>query len=122
MLKFFLDEHLSADICEIASKKTKKYVVESILTFKDGILRGSSDEELLEFCRKNKMILVTGDLATIPTLLKRWAEEERHHQGILFISSKTIRLSDSLRIAKGLVQIAEDYPKMNWTDQILFLK
>jgi UDP-glucose 6-dehydrogenase len=97
-------------------------ILESILVFKNGSLRGSSDEELLEFCRKNKIVLVTGDLATIPALIKNWADSGKHHQGIVFISSKTIRLSDSTRIAKGLVQIAEDYAKMDWTNQILFLK
>lgn len=122
MLRFFLDEHLSTHICDIVTKRTQKCVVESILVFKNGSLRGSSDEELLEFCRKNKIVLVTGDLATIPALIKNWVDAGKHHQGIVFISSKTIRLSDSTRIAKGLVQIAEDYAKMDWTNQILFLK
>lgn len=119
---FFLDEHLSPAICDVVAALGEDIQIHSILTYQQGDLRGESDEEVLLFCRKNNFVLVTADLNTIPPLLKDWHDIGNTHAGVVFISNKSIRASDHVRIAKGLVQLALENSARHWTDCVVFLR
>lgn len=120
----FLDEHLSPALCELAEKLQANFKLIALQRFQQGVLRGEPDEEVLKFCQKNEWVLVTADLNTIPALLKEWADRGESHQGIIFISNKSIRAHESVRIIKGLIQLVEEFNQTskNWKDHVFYLR
>lgn len=119
---FFLDEHLSPAIGDVVRSLNADLQVHSILTHQQGDMRGEPDEEVLLFCRKEGWILVTADLNTIPPLLKDWHDNGESHGGVVFISNKSIRARDHVRIAKGLVSLANQSSGAEWINRIVFLR
>jgi len=66
--------------------------------------------------------LVTYDRRTIPPLLKTWAEEGRHHGGVIFVDEKTISPADIGGLTRALVELRRIARRWDWTDRVCFLR
>ncbi len=126
-LVFLLDEHLSPKVAEITKSLGANFDVKSVLKCEQGDLKGESDEFILNYCIEKSFVLVTFDVNTIPQILKSWFDIGKNHAGIVFVSTKTLRSSDSVSIAKGLIRIGNEKSNKilkdsEWQNQIIFLQ
>lgn len=69
MLRFLLDEHISSAVCSIVRRRRREVVIESVLEWQAGGMRGKDDDVLLNAAADAGLVLVTYDLRTIPALL-----------------------------------------------------
>ena len=72
MLQFLLDEHISPAVCSIVRERRSQVLIESLLEWRDGSLRGKDDHIVLAAAAEAGYALVTYDLRTIPPLLRIW--------------------------------------------------
>lgn len=121
-LSFLLDEHLPPAIEQVARTMGAVFAVRSLVAVEQGQLRGLPDDLVLQYCREHGHILVTADLATIPTTLREWADRQVDHAGVIFLSQKTMPTHDAVRLAKALLRVAEMSAGLDWTNRVVFLK
>jgi len=55
------------------------------------------------------------------SLLKTWAEEGRHHTGVIFVDEKTISSADIGGLVHALDALARETRTWDWSDRIVFL-
>jgi len=54
--------------------------------------------------------------------VKAWAEEGRHHAGIIFVDEKTISPADIGGLVGALARLAREAQTWDWADRICFLR
>ena len=87
-----------------------------------GDFLGQDDDSCLRKAATQGLTLVTYDRRTIPPLLKRWAEENHHHAGVIFVDEKTISPADIGSLVLALTALIHKVGKEDWTDRICFLR
>ena len=127
MLKLLLDEHISPDVMTGVQRRNRSVAIHSIVIqtmvqWEDGNFLGKEDSACLMEAAKQHLTLVTYDRRTIPLLLKLWAEEERSHGGVIFVDEKTISPADIGGLVRALVSLADEAGRMDWTNQVYFLR
>lgn len=95
--------------------------VESLHHFSGGRLMNCDDEIILRECQKEKWILVTFDVNTIPAILSEMAVNQEEHAGVIFISSKSFAQNDHASLARALVELAHGEVDADWTNRVMFL-
>lgn len=120
MLQFLLDEHISPTVCLIVRERRSQVLIESLLEWRDAVLRGKDDHIVLAAAAEAGYTLVTYDLRTIPPLLQVWAAKGRSHQGVVFIDERTCRPQDFSAIADALTRIWDDMGTFEWRDRVAF--
>jgi hypothetical protein len=79
---------------------------------------GLDDEQVLELARSDRRVLVTHDVRTIPDVLRRWAEAERSHAGVILVYG--IRHDEFRQIAEVVDSLVRDRPRQaDWTDLVM---
>jgi hypothetical protein len=121
MLKMLLDENLSDEIAHQIKLRRAEIPIDSVHEWKDGILRGQPDEELLRAIAQDSWTLVTYDINTIPPLLVQLAEEGYVHGGVIFISRATIRSNEFGRLVRALTECYDAEQEADWRDRVYFL-
>src|ERR1035441_544815 len=94
MLKLLLDEHISPDVAIAVRRRIRALVVRPLAEWEGGNFLGQDDAACLTQAALQGFTFVTYDRRTIPPLLKTWAEEGRHHGGVIFVDEKTISPAD----------------------------
>lgn len=122
MLKLLLDEHISPEVAKGVERRIRELVVHSMVEWEEGNFLGREDAVCLLEAAKQGLTLVTYDRRTIPPLLKRWAEEGRHHGGVIFVDEKTVAPSDIGELVRALSLLAGKAGKTDWTNQVYFLR
>ena len=122
MLSFLLDEHLSPDVAAIVLRLRSEIQVVALLDWQDGFWIGESDEDILRAAITVGMTLVTYDQRTIPPLLRRWAEMEESHAGVIFVDERTILPNDLSGLAHSLIGFWDRHREWDWTDRLTFLR
>jgi hypothetical protein len=123
MLKLLLDEHISPAVATGLQRRNRSLVVYPMVQWERGNLLGKEDSACLLEAAKQRLTLVTYDRRTIPPLLKLWAEEERSLGGVVFVDEKTISPADIGGLVRALSLLAAaETGKMNWTNQVYFLR
>lgn len=122
MLRLLLDEHISPDVAKGLRRRSRAILVRSIAEWENGGYLGQDDAACLQAAAGQRMTLVTYDRRTIPPLLKTWAEEGRHHGGVVFIDEKTISPADIGGLVLALTRLAKEAQSWDWTDRISFLR
>ena len=79
------------------------------------------DGIILRECRREKWILVTFDVNTIPAILSEIAVNQEEHAGVIFISSKSFAQNDHPGLARALVELARSELDADWTNRVVFL-
>jgi hypothetical protein len=102
MLKFLLDEHISPDVANGLRRRNRMIEIRCMVEWEDGYFLGREDSTCLLEAATQGLTLVTYDRRTIPPLLKIWAEEERTHDGVVFVDEKTISPADLTGLVWGL--------------------
>ena len=107
MLKLLLDEHISPHVVDGLRRRSPQLRVFCMRDWEDGRFLGTEDDALLAEAAARGFSLVTYDLRTIPTILKRWAEEGRSHAGVVLVDEKTIPPGDIGRLVLALLELAK---------------
>ena len=122
MLKLLLDEHISPDVAKGLRRKDRTITVHAMTNWEDGNFLGQEDAACLKEATAQRLTLVTYDRRTIPPLLKAWAEEGRHHVGVIFVDDKTIAPSNIGGLVLALAGLVKEARNWDWTDRICFLR
>ena len=122
MLRLLLDEHISPAVAAGLRRRDKNITVSSLAEWEDGRYLGLADDFLLHGAAAQKRTLVTYDRKTIPSLLKVWAETDRHHGGVIFVDEKTIPSSNLGGLMRSLQALFRQSVRWDWTDRICFLR
>jgi len=122
MLKLLLDEHISPDVAKGLRRKDRTITVHAMTDWEDGNFLGQEDAACLKEATAQRLTLVTYDRRTIPPLLKAWAEEGRHHVGVIFVDDKTIAPSDTGGLVLALAGLLKEARDWDWSDRICFLR
>jgi hypothetical protein len=122
MLKLLLDEHISPDVANGLRRRNRSLVVHWMAEWESSDFIGKEDFACLLEAAKQRLILVTYDRRTIPSLLKLWAEEQRSHGGVIFVDEKTISPADIGGLVRALNQLSKETGKWDWTDRVYFLR
>jgi hypothetical protein len=80
------------------------------------------DPDLVAEATGERMTLVTYDLKTIPSLLRRLAEEGQHHSGVILIDDATIASWNVGGIAAALAALWRAHGTEDWTDRCQFVQ
>jgi hypothetical protein len=120
VLRFLLDEHISPAVCLIVRERSSGILIESLVEWREGSLRGKDDSIVLAAAAEAGYALVTYDLRTIPPLLRVWAAKGLSHQGVVFIDERTCRPQDFSAIADALIRIWDDLGTFEWRDRVAF--
>jgi hypothetical protein len=122
MLRLLLDEHISPDVARGLRRGNRAIVVHAMAEWENGNFLGQDDGACLKEAAAQRLSLVTYDRRTIPPLLKTWAEEGRHHGGVIFVDDKTIAPSDIGGLVWALATLAKESRTWDWTDRVCFLR
>ncbi len=95
-------------------------MIESLLEWREGSLRGRDDSIVLAATAEAGYALVTYDLRTIPPLLRVWAAKGLSHHGVVFIDERTCRPQDFSAVADALIRIWDDMRTFEWRDRVAF--
>ena len=122
MLKLLLDEHIAPGVAKGLRRRDRTVVVHAMAEWENGNFLGQEDAACLKEATAQRLTLVTYDRRTIPPLLKAWAEEGRHHAGVIFVDDKTIAPSDIGGLVLALSALLKEARNWDWTDRICFLR
>lgn len=122
MLRLLLDEHISPDVARGLRRRNRASVVHAMAEWEAGSFLGQDDAACLREVAAQQLSLVSYDRRTIPPLLKTWAEEGRHHAGVIFVDDRTIAPSDIGGLVLTLTRLAKASQTWDWTDRICFLR
>ena len=109
MLRLLLDEHISSTVVLGLKRQLPLADVECILTWQGGAHLGSPDDVILNNALRDWRVVVTYDLATMPSTIQSIASGHGQHPGVLFIDTKTLRPND----IGGLVRALQSFVMMH---------
>lgn len=118
-MRLLLETHLPAVLARQLQHRGIDAV--TLQEWRGGAYRTAPDAALLAAAYADRRILVTFDAATIPPLLKLWAETGERHAGIVLISSRSFVPSDIGRLLRALVWLHERMGELDWEDRVVFL-
>ena len=122
MLRLLLDEHISPDVATGLRRKNRFAVVRYMVEWEAGSFVGRDDSACLQNAFAQRLTLVSYDRRTIPPLLKAWAEEGRHHGGVIFVDEKTTSPADIGGLVRALHRLILETKSWNWKDRVCFLR
>ena len=109
MLRLLLGEHISSKVAHGLKRQLPLADVECILTWQGGAHLGSPDDVILNNALRDWRVVVTYDLATMPSAIQSMASNHGQHPGVLFIDTKTLRPND----IGGLVRALQSFVMMH---------
>jgi len=118
MLRLLLDHHITPDVIEVTRKHSVPIHIEHV---QDRGWQRLPDPELLTEAHRERLTLVTYDLATIPQYLREFAERQQPHSGVVFIDGHTIRASDRSGIGRALRKLWEREKQVDWENRTYWL-
>src|SRR5260221_3489317 len=89
-MRLLLDAHIPAAVIGALRKRHPGMDVQHLARWRRGDLLEAADDEILSACLTEKRVWVTFDLATVPDLLARFADEGRNHAGVFLADEKTV--------------------------------
>jgi len=122
MLSFLLDEHLSPEVAKQLRGWNSQIIVESVQTWRDGLLRGTSDDHVLSLAREACLTLVSYDVSTIAPLLSQRASRGESHGGVIFLDRRTLAQNDFSGQVRALLHQWVTAQLWDWTDVVVFLR
>jgi hypothetical protein len=121
LLRILLDEHLSPSIVTIARRFAANIEVLSIQSWRQGTFRSKADADILSAANDEDLTLLTRDLKTIPSLLKRWERDGLTHSGVIYVSRRGFAPGNSVEIARALTELWVSEKYASWINRQHFL-
>lgn len=121
-LRLLLDSHVAPSVAKGLSRRCPGLKTLPLRDWQLGRFLNATDADLLVHGAKERLTLVTYDLKTISPLLRQWAEEGRHHAGVVFVDDATIPQTDIGGLVTALARLAEAHGSDDWTDRSVFLQ
>jgi hypothetical protein len=121
MLAYLTDEHISHVVAEQVRNKRADIPIESLLQWRNGVLRQTADDLVLAAAQEEGLTLVTYDQKTIPPILAELAMNEGHHSGVVFVDRNRIATNDIGGLVQALIAFHDQYAQQDWTDAVMFL-
>ena len=122
MLKLLLDEHISPSVAKGLRRRDQAIAIQSMAEWDGGNFPGQEDSLCLREATAQRLTRVTYDRRTIPPLLKSWAEEGRHHAGVILVDDRTIAPSNIGGLVLALAGLVKEARSWDWADRICFLR
>src|SRR5260370_617295 len=121
-MKLLLDSHIPADVANAIGKRHPGLDVQHLAQWKGGCLLESDDVNILAECSVEGRVWVTYDLATVPDLLARWAEEIRDHAGVFLADDATIPPEKVGALAAAISDLVDELGDTDTTNLVRFLQ
>ena len=121
-MKLLLESHLPRAVARELARRCPGLEAAHLRSWKAGAFLGAPDPELLAEAATEGLTLVSYDLTTIPSLLRRLAEEGSHHAGVILIDDATIASSDVGGIVAALAALWRAHGGEDWRDRCQFLR
>jgi hypothetical protein len=122
VLRLLLDEHISPDVAAGVRRRSRSSKIRAMVEWDGGNFLGQDDDACLRAAAAQGLTFVTYDRRTVPPLLKQWAEEGRHHSGVIFIDEKTISPADIGGLVRALIELEKMARNWDWKDRVSFLR
>lgn len=119
-MRLLLDAHLTPNLARHLSEGGIDAV--AIKDWLDRGYRSASDELILSAAFTDERVLVTYDCRTIPSILKEWAESDRHHAGVILVDEKTLQPVDLGGLVRAIRALVSQCGADSWQDRVIFLR
>lgn len=120
MIRLLLDAHIPVAVAR--RLREDRIDVVALRDWLEGNFRHASDEQVLAAASTEERVLVTYDCHTIPSLLKDWAQMDRHHRGVVLVDEKTLMPNDVGGLARALRALVREQGAQPWEDRAVFLQ
>jgi Domain of unknown function (DUF5615) len=114
-----LDEHLDPKLAEIL--QTLGIEAISMQEWLDGHYLGHPDDEILMAAAVERLTLVSYDVHSIPQFLKRLGAAGIDHNGVIFVSKKTLRSNSVYALARAIENLMAELGDVDWRNRMVFL-
>ena len=84
-MKIFLDHHYPNAL----AKALRDSGIDAVTAFEVG-MQSSSDEEILEYCRRELRAVLTNNHGDFAQIARNWSISNRNHSGILYTSDSSL--------------------------------
>lgn len=118
-MRLLLDAHLPTALA--VQLRQRGHDAAIVAEWQDGRWRTAPDQALLAAAHADRRLLVTFDAATIPPLLKLWAETSQHHAGVILVSSRSFAPNDIGGLLRAILRVTEQMGDLDWEDRVIFL-
>lgn len=120
-MKLLLDSHITRAVASAWQRRWRLDVLH-IADWRGGLYRAADDGEVLAACFDEGRVFVTYDQQTIPVLLRRWAEEEKPHAGVIFGDLNTVPPNRVGVVVRGLTALVEELSGSDMTNVVRYLR
>ncbi|MEI7732879.1 MAG: DUF5615 family PIN-like protein [Verrucomicrobiota bacterium] len=121
-MKLLLDVHVPAAVARELRQRSRGLSVAHLSEWRVGQFLAATDEEILAAAQEEKWTLVTYDLKTIAPLLRRLADEEIAHSGVVLVDDSSIRQSDVGGLVNALARLWKHAGQTDWGNRAHFLQ
>lgn len=84
-MKIFLDHHYP----NVLAKALRDSGIDAVTAFEVG-MQSSSDEEILEYCRRELRTVLTNNHGDFAQIARNWSIANRNHFGIIYTSDNSL--------------------------------
>jgi hypothetical protein len=114
--RFLVDECVPSSLVRGLSRRIPEVTVNQVGD-KHTPPKGTPDNEVLEYCEKNKLILITADRSTLPNHVAEHLSRGHHTWGVLVVGAN-ISLGQMLDDLCLIHEASEDF---EWMDVFYYL-
>lgn len=120
-MKLLLDSHIPGAVPSALRRRQPGLDVPHLAKWRGGEFLEATDADILAACAEEGRVWVTYDLATVPGLLARWAEEERDHAGVFLVDEATIPPENIGALAAALAELVDEIGETDAGNLVRFL-
>jgi len=121
-MRLLLDGHIPRAVGDALCKRYPGLDAQHLAKWRGGDLLASEDADVLLACAEEDRVWVTYDLATVPDLLRRFAEEERDHAGVFLVDDATIPPENIGALATALASLIEEIGEEGTRNIVRFVR
>lgn len=119
-MRLLLDGHI--DELVATRLRADGHDVETIVRWRQSLLRRRPDDEILSEAAGAERLLVTYDVATMPKFAAARQAAGQSHAGVLLISHWTIQQGDVGTLIRSLRAFLAEHGHEDWTNRVDFLR
>lgn len=121
-MNLLLDVHVPAVVARELRRRCRGLSVAHLCEWRGGQFLAATDEEILAAALEEPWTLVTYDLKTIAPLLRRLADEESDHAGVVLVDDASIPQSDVGALTSALALLWQNEGRSDWANPAHFLQ